>query len=92
MVKSAEKKPEEKPDRAEFERGAVFALELLKKHINIRTDHLRSLNAEFDVGGVLNGTSNVLVGLQLKFETDLMRQLFVNKAGEVPSPAGAKPK
>lgn len=82
MVKNSSKPetPVETSDRTEFERGAVFALELLKKHVTTRTDHLRNLNAEFDVGGVLNGLGNVLLGLQGRFETDLMKQLFVNHA------------
>lgn len=73
--------PYVEPKTSDFEQGALFALELLKKHVELRTNHMRDLNAEFDVGGVLNGVSNVLFGLQSKFEHDLVKQLFVNRVG-----------
>lgn len=83
--------PYVEPESSEFERGALFALELLKKHVELRTNHMRDLNVEFDVGGVLNGVGNVLFGLQSKFEHDLVKQLFVNRVGKPSSPE-EKPK
>jgi hypothetical protein len=62
-----------------FEDGVLWALTLLKKHVNARTDALdaatRLPNMDDDVGHVLYGTAHVLRGFLIRFETDTMKQL-----------------
>ena len=71
-----DKSPEPNPT---FEDGVLWALTLLKKHVNARTDALdaatRLPTIDFDVGHVLNGTAHVLRGFLIHFETDTMKQL-----------------
>lgn len=62
-------------DMTEFERGAMFAAELLKKQINDRTDSLRNIPIDNDTSGVLNGVQNVIMGVRIKFETELTKHL-----------------
>jgi hypothetical protein len=67
---------EAEPD---FEDGAVWALTVLKQHVNARTDALdaatRLPGIDNDVGHVLNGTAHVLRGFLIHYETDMMKQL-----------------
>lgn len=69
-----------------FEDGVLWALTLLKKHVNARTDALdaatRLPNIDNDVGHVLNGTAHVLRGFLIHFETDTMKQLNVRRTAE----------
>jgi hypothetical protein len=62
-------------DLTEFERGAMLAVELLKTQIDARTDALRNLPVDNDTSGVLNGVHNVLMGMRIKFESELAKRL-----------------
>jgi hypothetical protein len=67
-----------------FEDGVVWAMTLLKSHVNARTDALdaalRLPGVDGDVGHVLNGTAHVLRGFLIHYEVDLMKQLNARRA------------
>ena len=70
----------------EFERGAVFALELLKKQLTERSDTIRdatrSMTLDRDVGTMLHAADQLLTGVLIRFDTELMKQLVVEKKGQ----------
>lgn len=58
-----------------FEDGAIFSMVLLKGQVSGQVEALRTLKVDGDVGLVLNGIQNVLNGLLIRYENDLMKQI-----------------
>lgn len=56
---------------SEFERGALWALDLLKKQVHAQTDDYRrvSYDCDVDLSGLINGTRNVLLGMLGRYES-----------------------
>lgn len=63
----------------EFERGALFALELLRTQLNERSETLQTAsdnpNQDKDVGFVLRAADLLLSNVQIRFEAELMKRL-----------------
>lgn len=64
-------------DMSEFQRGALYALKLLKTQLEARRDVLRKTGngLDTDVSGMLHSTSNLLTGVQIQFEMQLVKEL-----------------
>jgi hypothetical protein len=68
----------------DFEKGAVFAIKVLKELVETRLHKISHLNTESetteaDLGLVFNGVNNLLVGLRQEFDNEVavqMRKLF----------------
>jgi hypothetical protein len=60
--------------------GVLFAMGLLKEQIDARTERLRGLDIDNDTSLVMNGVQNVLSGVRINFETELMKRLHARQA------------
>lgn len=69
--------PEPEPS---FEDGAMLAISILKKQLDERVDRTRSVVIDNDTALVLNGVANVLTGVRIGFETELLKQLNERRA------------
>ena len=60
-----------------FQDGACWAMELLKRQLDARAEGLRKLKfeADADTGCILNGLENVMAGIRIQFEIELVKTL-----------------